>query len=262
LRIHKVAAATLMSVIAAGSLLAASGVPAAAATHGNALSRPGFTLETVTVTPATNLPDNKVVTVDASGFTGDTTLYVAECSADVVGKMSLNYCDTTNFQTLTGVTGGAATTQFTVHSGTDFQAPAKSAHCGGFTASGKAIPECLILVADSTTVSDINYVGFEDIAFKDVRAVSKTTIAGKKKVTKGHSLVLTAKTSHGSATPTGSVIFKDNGKKIGKVKESATGKVKLKHKFAKSGKQHITASFSGDATNKPSTGKVTITVKK
>jgi hypothetical protein len=251
-----------MSVIATGALLIASGVPASAVTHGSVVKPPRFTLATVTVTPSHKLADKQVVTVDASGFGSDTTLYVAECSSDVVAKQSLNYCDTTNFQTLTGVSGGAATTQFTVHSGTDFQAPAKSAHCGGFSASGVAIPNCLILVADSETVSDINFVGFKAIAFQDVRAISKTVVGGKKKITKGKSIVLTAKTSHGSGAVTGTVIFKDNGKKIGSVKEKATGKVSLKHKFKKAGKQHITATFSGDATNKASTGKKTITVKK
>jgi hypothetical protein len=240
-----------MSVIAAGSLIAATGAPAAAGTHAGV--KPAYTLATMTVTPVKHLVDGQVVTVDLSNFGPTTTIYVAECAGSVLSKKSIKYCDTTNLVTLTGVTGGAATTPFTIHTGTDFKAP--KGQCG------VPAPACLILASDSLNVKKINYVIFKQLGFKDVRALTKTKLIAKKKVKLGKKLTLVAKTTHGSTKPTGTVTFLDNGKKLKTVKEPATGKAKLKHKFTKKGKQHITVKYSGDFNYKPSKAKEVIVVK-
>lgn len=252
MRIHKVAAATLMSVIAAGSLIAATGAPAVAA-GAHAGAQPAYTFAAITVTPVKHLVDGQVVTVDLSKFGPTTKIYVAECAASVISKKSSKYCDRTNLVTLTGVTGGAATTPFTIHTGTDFKAP--KGQCG------VPAPACLILAADSLNVKKINYVIFKQLGFKDTRALTTTKLIAKKKVKLGKKLTLVAKTTHGVTKPTGTVTFLDNGKKLKTVKEPATGKAKLKHKFTKKGKQHITVKYSGDFNYKPSKAKEVIVVK-
>jgi hypothetical protein len=252
LRIHKVAAATLMSVMAAGSIVAATSGPAAARTSPNLKIITGG----VTVKPAaTNLLNNHKVTVNIKGFTGSTTLYVAECAAQVIGKRSLTYCDQTNLVTLTGVVGGKATTPFTIHAGAGFKPGTTAAKC-------QYKQNCLILVADSMTVADINNVGFQTITFKGVG--TKTKVTSKKKITAGKTLVFKATTTHskGTGLPTGAVTFLANGKKFAKVAEKKTGKVTVKHKFKKAGTYHILVEYAGNNVYVPSVGKETIVVKK
>jgi hypothetical protein len=248
----------MMSVIAAGSLLAATALPAAAVNHPSG-KHPNLTIESVTVSPKTKLVDGQVVTVTAGvphPFGSDTKLYIAECAAAVVEKRKESYCDPTNLLTVTAVAGVTAPTPFTIHTGTDFKAPNKNALCG------VPAPACLILVSDSKNPKKIVYAGFNTITFKDLRAATTTKLTAKKKAKVGKKLTLVAKTTHGTTKPTGTVIFRDNGKKIGTVTEKATGKVKLKYKFAKKGKQHITVKYSGDTNYKPSSAKTVITIKK
>jgi Bacterial Ig-like domain (group 3) len=243
-----------MSVAVAGSLVvAAAATPAAAQVH------PNFNLVNggATVTPATNLVNGQKVTVKIKGFKTDTTLYVAECNGAGIEKNGLNVCDT-RFVKLTGVKGGKATTPFTIRAGAGFKATEPSAKCG-YTASS-----CLIVVADSLDLKTVNLAAVAGITFKDTRAATKTKVASKKKVAVHKTLVIRAVTTHAKGTTalTGTVTFYDNGKKIGAVKEKASGKVSLKHKFKKAGKQHIVAKYSGNKAYKPSKGKATVTVKK
>jgi hypothetical protein len=242
-----------MSVIAAGSLVAATSAPAGAqAVH------PGLHIVSggVTVKPVAPFANNQKITVNIKGFTGDTTLYVAECASQVVSKQSLAYCDTTNLVTLTGVTGGKATTKFTVHSGAGFKPGNPAAKC-----AYKA-PNCLILVADSQTVSTINNVGFATASFKGV--LTHTKVTSKKKITAGKTLLFRAVTTHakGTGLPTGKVTFSANGKRFKSVTETKSGKVSAKHKFTKAGTYHITVSYSGNKIYGISIGKETIHVKK
>jgi hypothetical protein len=81
LRIHKIAAASVLSVIAAGTIVATT------ATSANA-----FSFGTVTLSANKNLVNNQSVTVHISGFgtdTGDgtttgTVLYVVECTPGIL----------------------------------------------------------------------------------------------------------------------------------------------------------------------------------
>jgi hypothetical protein len=242
-----------MSVIAAGSLVATTS--ATAAPHS-----PHFTVITggVTTSPASGTPlaNNQKLKVTIKGFTGDTTLYVAECAAGVVKAQSFTYCDQTNVVTLTGVKGGKATTTFTVHSGTGFKPGTPAAKCAFKQ------PNCLLLVADSMTVADINKVGISGMAFKGI--VTHVKVTSKKTTTAGKTLLFKAVTTHakGTGLPTGKVTFKVNGKKFKSVNEPKSGKVSAKHKFTKAGTYHITVTYAGNKIYGASTGKETVHVKK
>jgi Bacterial Ig-like domain (group 3) len=240
-----------MSVAVAGSLIAAGSAPAVAQVH------PNFTIVAggVTVTPASNLVNGQKVNLAIKGFKSDTTLYVAECNSGVV-KNGLSYCDS-RVVTLTGVKGGKASTPFTIRAGAGFQPANPAAKCAF------GLKACLIVVADNLDLSKVNLVAVATLAFKDTRPATKTKVAAKKKVAAHKALVIRAVTTHakGTAALTGTVKFYDNGKKIGAVKEKASGKVSLKHKFKKAGKQHIIAKYSGNKAYKPSKGKATVTVK-
>lgn len=243
-----------MSAVAAGSLIAASSAPAAAAR-----ANPNFTIVTggVVVTPATNLANGQKVSLSIKGFSGDTTLFAAECSAAVASKQSFAYCDK-RFITLKNVKGGKATASFTVRGGTGFEPTNPTAKCGF------GVPQCLIVVADSTVVTSINKVAFAGLTFKDSRPATKTKVTSKKTVKVHKSLTIKVATTHakGTAKPTGTVTIRDNGKKIASHKEATTGKLTFKHKFKKAGKQHIKVTYSGDKNYKPSSAKETVTVKK
>jgi hypothetical protein len=243
----------MMTLVAAGSLIVASGAPASAIT--------GIT---VTSNPKANLVDLQKVKMTATAPSGQNfnktaTLYFAECSPLAIKKLSEDYCDTTNVVAVNNPSGSTVSATITIHAGSDFKAKNSAGVCG----VGAAL-KCDLLVVDSMTVADVNFFGVANVSFKDLRTPTKTKVSSKKTVKAKKSLTFKAATTHtkGSTKPTGTVLFKDNGKKIGKVKLSSTGKATLKHKFKKAGKQHITATYSGDNTYKPSTGKETITVKK
>ena len=244
-----------MSVAVAGSLVAAAATPAAAQVH------PKFTIVSngVTLTPATNLVNGQKVSLAIKGFTfkgkGESPLYVAECNSGVV-KFGLSYCDS-RVVTLPDVKGGKAKTPFTIRAGAGFQPANPAAKCGF------GLKPCLIVVADNMDLSKVNLVAVATIGFKDTRPATRTKVAAKKKVAAHKALLIRASTTHakGTAALSGKVTFFDNGKKIGAVKEKASGKVSLKHKFKKAGKQHIVAKYSGNKAYKPSKGKATVTVK-
>lgn len=268
MRIHKVAAAALMSIIAAGSLIAATTAPVSASTP----AHPGATIvfTTVKVTPAKNLVDKQVVKVNVTDqkshtWSGDsvTTLYFAECSPLAVSKLSEDYCDTSNIATVTGTAlkGSTAKANLTIDTSTagDFNAANKKAVCGGF-----GHLKCIVLVVDSTSTTTVTSFGQTPISFKDLRPLTKTKVTSKKTVKLHKALKFKVRTTHakGTAHPTGKVVFRDGKKKLKTVKESKSGKVTFKGKFSKAGKHHITATYSGDKNYQPSVGKVTITVKK
>jgi Bacterial Ig-like domain (group 3) len=247
-----------MSVVAVGSLIAATTAPAAAA-HARPSALPKFA--TVTVSPSKNLVTGQTITVKASKFPKDTTtLYAAECASQIT-SLDQTACDLTpaDIQVVTP-TNGAATFKFTVHTtGNGFAPVNTKSKCEfGFT--------CYIVVTNGATLATTTYVGFPlpAITFKDLRPLTHTKVTSKKTITAGKSLTIKAATTHakGVGKPTGTVIFKANGKKIGKATETASGKVSLKHTFKKAGKEHITATYSGNKNYQPSTGKKTVTVKK
>jgi hypothetical protein len=256
LRIHKVAAATLMSAMAVGSLLAAGITPAAASTHAKPLGITGF--GTAVVTPATNLSNNQVVKVKASKFPkATTTLYAVECSAKAISTQDEGYCDTTMADLVaTPATNGAATFNFTIHTGASFH-PAKPAVC--------AYPhKCNIIVSDGSTLATTTTVAIPVITFKGVGTLTKVT-SKKKTITAKQALNFIATTIHGKASKThltGKVTFSVNGHRFASVTEKATGKVSAKHVFTKAGTYHITATYSGNNVYVKSIGKETIHVKK
>jgi hypothetical protein len=89
------------------------------------------------------------------------------------------------------------------------------------------------------------------------RAASKTTVKAPKSARTGSKVTFKiATTGKGSPKATGTVVLKDNGKKIASGKEKA-GKVTLKGKI-KSGKNKITAVYAGNTVFKGSTGKATV----
>jgi hypothetical protein len=254
LRIHKGAAAALLSVAVAGSLVAASGAPALAGTRAKPASITGFGV--VTVTPSKNLVNGQIVKVAASKFTGATKLYAAECSALAVKNVSEDYCDTTMADLkVVPASKGGATFSFKILTGSSMH-PTKGPSC--------AWPQtCYLVVANGPTLATTTIVAFPKINFKDPRPLTKTKVSAKKKVTAHKAVLIRAATTHkGTAALSGKVTFFDNGKKIGAVKEKASGKVSLKHKFKKAGKQHIVAKYSGNKSYQPSHGKATVTVKK
>ncbi len=266
MRIHKVAAATLMSALTAGSLIAAGMAPASASPRSHPAATIVFT--TVKVTPSKNLVDKqsvKVKVTDMKGHTwagdGVTTLYFAECSPLAISKLSESYCDTTNIAVDPAPTGSTATANVTIHTSAagDFDATNKKAVCGAGTHLS-----CVILVVNSTDTSTVTSFGDEAITFKDLRPASKTTLKSKSSVAVHKTLTLKVATTHvkGTAKPTGTVVIRDGKKKLKTVKESKSGKLTIKLTFKKAGKQHLTATYSGDANYKPSTGKKTVTVKK
>jgi Bacterial Ig-like domain (group 3) len=264
LRIHKVAVATLMSAIAAGSLVAAAAMPAAAGTHSPRVSSAtGPNLFGATVTPNKDLVNNQVVKVSVTKVPkGTPTLWTVECSSQIT-TFDLTYCDQTSADEPTVTpTKTSATINFKIHTGAAFLATHPGSSC--------VFPRtCYIVVADGTTLTPnlpntAKNVWFATVSFKDLRPATKTTVASKKAIKVHKSLTIKVATTHakGTAKPTGTVKITDNGKKIASLKESTTGKLTIKHKFKKAGKQHIKVTYGGDKNYKPSSAKETVTVKK
>jgi hypothetical protein len=271
LRIPKVATGAIMSVIAAGSLIAAgSGTPAGAYAFG-----------TVTATPATNLVDGHSVTLHISGFgtdtgptavpPGETVLYAVQCTGGVLTSVpqgDTTFCDQSkpsetdpsaplHVGVITNASNGVATASFTVHTGSNFLAPHKGAKCD-------AQHSCYIVVTDGMTAATTNFAAFVPITFKDLRAATTTKVKAAKSVKIGKkvkvSVTTKGKTAAGSLKG-GKVLIKDGSKKCGSVTETASGKVSAKC-TVKKGKNHITASFAGNTLYKASKGKATVTGKK
>jgi hypothetical protein len=250
LRINKIAAASLLSVLVSGIAVAGVATQASAAPHA-----PSFTFGSVSASPSKNLVDKQVISVHVSGFATDpdgTTLYVTECSPEIVAQQDPTDCDQTPAHVANPTTtGGAATTNFTVRTGTDFHPTKHGLKCDPKN-------PCDLVVTDGTTLATTNWAAFTPL---DFGKKTVTKVSGKKKLHAGAKLKLTVKTSHGKA-PTGTVIVKDGKKVVKKVKEKASGVVKVVEKHMKKGKHKITATYSGDSNNKASKGALKVTVKK
>lgn len=261
LRINKIAAGSLLSVMAAGSVMLATATPAGAL---------GFA--TAKVTPNTNLVQGQSVAVAASGFPAadaGKTMYVFECASQALTTLNPDYCDTlpadtNNTQTFSAtLTDGKATgaAAFTVLTGANFHPTNTAGHCGFNPDSTAASNTCYITVADTATQEASTTVGFDKISFKDPRAATTTAIAAPKTAKAGKTIKLKITTTKGAAALTGTVTVTDKGKKIAAVKESSTGTVTVKEKHAKAGKHKFVAVYSGDSNYRPSAGKAKTKVK-
>jgi hypothetical protein len=245
LRINKIAAGAVLSILSASAIVAVTAAPASA-----------FAFGTMTATPNQNLVNGQAITVKVSGFTNDpdgTVLYVVECSPLIVTQQDPSDCDQVPAEAKNPTTvGGAATAVFHVLTGSSFHPTKPGLKCDFQN-------PCDIVATDGKTLDTTNYAAFAPLTFKDPRAVTKTTVKGKKSLKAGASLKLTAKTA--GSKPTGTVVFKDGSKTIAKVAEKSSGVAKATEKKLKAGTHHITVSYSGDANNRPSVGKLTVKVK-
>jgi hypothetical protein len=240
-----------MPVIALGTVVTMAG---SASAH---TARPSINITgTVSISPAKNIVDHEAITVHASGFNSDAPLlYAFQCDPRAVSTQDQDYCDTSPADSATPApaTNGSAKLTFHALTGADFKAPKKGAACGFGVNQNK----CVIVVSDSATSTPSTDVGFAYATFKDTRAASKTTLKGKKSAkAKSKVTFKVATTGKGSPKPTGTVVIKDNGKKVAKVKEK-NGKATAKFKIKK-GKNKLTAAYSGNKVFKPSTAKATI----
>jgi len=216
---------------------------------------------TVSINPSKGLIDGQTITIHASGFNpaAGTMLYAVECDPHAVAQQDESWCDVKVADAATPVaaTAGAGTLTFKILTGSAFKPTHKGAACD-FAANSH---QCIIVVTDAKVPTASTIGGFANATFKDTRVASKTTLKGKKTAKANSKVTFTATTKGKGAKPTGKVLFKDNGKKVGSVKEKASGKVTEKIKI-KAGKNKITATYSGDANFKTSTGKATVTGKK
>ncbi|HEX3824000.1 MAG TPA: Ig-like domain repeat protein [Mycobacteriales bacterium] len=240
-----------MPVVVFGSALAMGGSASAHSSAPRTINPSGI----LTVTPGKNLVDNQVVTLKESGL-GSTPegLYAALCDPRVVsGSQNPNYCDVVPADGAQEPddTDGAGTFTFTIHSGADFKGTAKGAECD----FGSPAHQCVIVVTNAPV--NPTAASFTYVTFKDTRATSKTKLKGKKSAkAKSKVTFKITTTGKGSPKPTGTVVIKDNGKKVAKVKEK-NGKATAKFKIKK-GKNKLTAAYSGNKVFKPSTAKATI----
>jgi hypothetical protein len=250
----------VLTVAAAGTMVATAAGPAAA-----------FQFGKVSVSPSKNLVNNDTVTVNISDFGNDTgpatTLYVVECTPKIVSPPNdPSHCDESDptaegqpptapehVVKITNATNGSATAVFQVHTGANWLGKAPGDKCD-------AQNSCYVVVTDGQTAATTSWAGFAPVTFKDTRAVTKTKVKAPKSVKAGKTLKLKATTTGGTAL-SGKVTFKDGKKKI-KVKEKASGVVTAKEKHVKKGKHTITATYSGDSKNQPSSGKAKVKVKK
>lgn len=261
LRINKIAAGSLLSVMAAGSVMLATATPAGAL---------GFA--TAVVTPSTNLVQGQSVAVAASGFPAadaGQTMYVFECASQALTTLNPDYCDTQTADTnntqmfSTTLTDGKATgtATFTILTGANFHPTNPAGHCGFDADSTAASNTCYVTVADTATQTASTTVGFQKITFKDPRATTKTTVSAPKKAKAGKTITLKITTTKGAAALSGAVTVTDKGSKLATVKESSTGVVTVKEKHAKAGKHKFVAVYSGDSNYRPSAGKAKTKVK-
>jgi hypothetical protein len=240
-----------MPVVVFGSMLAMGGSASAHSSAPRAITPSGI----LTVTPGKNLVDKQVVTLKESGLGSTPTgIYAALCDPRVLqGSQNPNYCDVVPADGAQepSDTDGSGTFSFTIHSGADFKATAKGAECD----FGSPQHQCVIVVTNAPV--NPTAASFAYVTFKDTRAASKTTLKGKKSAkAKSKVTFKVATTGKGSPKPTGTVVIKDNGKKVAKVKEK-NGKATAKFKIKK-GKNKLTAAYSGNKVFKPSTAKATI----
>jgi hypothetical protein len=249
-----------MPAVALGTMVVASGTASAHPAHP---SRPSVNITgQVTISPSKNIVNGETITINASNFSPEATdIYAVECDPRVIAKQDESWCDVNDADAAVPVTPvlGAATLTMKALTGSSFKATHKGAACG-FSSPAH---QCWIVVTDSKTPTADTTAGFAIVTFKDTRGATTTKVKGKKAAKTGTKVTFTATTKkHGSAKLSGTVLFRDNGKKVGKaVKEKASGKVTEKIKL-KSGKNTITAAYSGSTSYKPSTGKAKATGQK
>jgi Bacterial Ig-like domain (group 3) len=255
LKINKLVAATVMPVLALGSMVAMGGSASAQT------ARPNINITGhVTISPSTNIVNGTTITIKASNFNTalGTMLYAIECDPHAVSGQDDTYCDINKADAATPVpaVAGAGTLTIKALTGSNFKPTHKGAACGfGFNAN-----QCIIVVTDQMTPTPSTDAGFAFETFKDTRAVTKNKLKGKKSAkAKSKVTFKVATIAKGSAVPTGKVIVKDNGKKVATGKEK-NGKATVKFTIKK-GKNKLTAAYAGNTVCKPSTGKATITGK-
>lgn len=254
LRTHTIAAASALSVVTAGMMVAASttGAGATTAAHRAPSVVPNAT---VTITPSKQLVNGEQITVHMSGFgtTAGKTLHIGECSSQIFQHQSQDYCAVpSQATTATTDASGNATATYTVRTKT-WKPNNTSLH---LKCDPRANHACDIIVADSLDPNMVQFAGFASL---DLGKNTKTKLSGRSHVTAGSKLKLTAKTTN-TFHPKGKVTFKDGKKTIKKVKEKASGVVKITEKHMKPGRHKITATYSGDPNNKTSKGKLKVKV--
>jgi hypothetical protein len=251
LKINKLVAATVMPVLALGTIVA-MGSSASARPARPSISPTGV----VKISPSKNIVQGTVITMHASGFNPapGTMLYGIECDPRAVSTLNDKYCDINPKDAATPVpaTLGSGTLTFKALTGKFFRPGIKGAACG----FGVNENQCVFVVSDTKTPSDTTIAGFAFATFKDTRAASKTTLKGKKSAKANSKVTFKIATTGKGGKATGKVIVKDNGKKVATGKEK-NGKATVKFKIKK-GKNKLTAAYAGSTLFKPSTGKATI----
>jgi hypothetical protein len=210
----------------------------------------------VTVTPHANLANGKMVTVTAKHFTAAVTAKsatAAECSHAALKSKSINDCDVKTATPIPINTSGNGSAKFKIEAGAAYS-DANGGKCGGAHA-------CIITVVDNPFAPTQEAAG--SISFKVAKKATHTKVTSKKTVHKGKKVTVTVRTTHkGAGKLSGTVTFTANGKKIGKAKESKSGRAHVKVKFKKTGTFTIKAHYAGNKAFKGSTGKEKIHVKK
>jgi len=252
LRIHKIAAASALSVVTAASLIATTGAGASATPRVGSIVIPN---STVKVVPATHLVDGQKVTVNMTKFNDDadgTVLHIAECSTKIFQDQSSEDCSVTAQATTAVVTNHAATAKLVIHTGANFHPNKKGVKC----APGPKFT-CDVIVTDNLDPTMIVDSGFAQLT---LGKKTTTTLSGKKSVKAGSTLHLAIVTK-GGHLPTGKVVVKDGSKVVKTLTEKTSGKLKTVEKHMKKGTHHLTATYSGDSSNLKSHGKLTVKVK-
>jgi hypothetical protein len=209
----------------------------------------------VTVSPHRNLTNNQMVTVTAKGFTAAETAKsatAAECSHAALASKSIADCDVSSATAVPIGKTGSGHVKFKILTGANYK-DANGGKCGGKNA-------CIITVVDNPFAPTQEAAGV--ISFAGPKKATHTKVTSKKTVHKGKKVTFTVKTTHkGAGRLSGTVTFTANGKKIGKAKESKTGRAHVSVKFKKTGTFTIKARYAGNKGFKGSTGKEKIHVK-
>jgi hypothetical protein len=221
------------------------------------LSASGAAAPSVTVSPHKHLTNGKMVKVTAKHFTAAVTgksALAAECSHAALKSKSINDCDVATATQVPVNNSGNGSAQFKIVTGANYT-DNNGGKCGGKHS-------CIITVVDNALSPTQEAAGA--ISFTAAKKATHTKLTSKKdSVDKGKKITLTIKTTHkGSAKLSGKVTIKANGTKIAKVKETKSGKLHVKVKFASTGKEKLTAHYGGNKKFKGSTGKETIKVTK
>jgi hypothetical protein len=248
LSIKKIAAASALAVLSAGTIVTTIATTTASA-------KPSFTFGTVTAKPAKNLINGQSVKVTVTNFNDPdgTTLYVAQCPPTIVADQDATECDQRPSSVKNPTTtGGAATAIFHVETGKFFKPTSGSAKCD---------PKhpCYIVVTDGVTTATTNYAGFATL---DFGKKTKTVLSGKSTIKAGKTLHLTATTTKFASPLTGKVVLKDGSKKLDSATEKPSGIVKFATSKLKRGTHKLSAIYSGNSDNKSSKGTLKVVVTK